>query len=406
METKYIGNLKSKEFHKADCYTLKNTYNTNQRPFYSKKQALIKGYDPCGHCLDTKKKKQRATGTKECYFGHFYGIFNGTSTDDQSGILVNTGQQISIFVRLQKTVFENDSWQVVPVQQHKVAITCDEIDFQPKKTDTNGLAEWHYTIPANFEPGTTTIRVNTYIQKTLIWHGNINTLSFEVPQQIEIVKNEPEYFEQKTNIIFKLNSDKKIKADIYRGLSENKFSHINNLRNFNDGILQATDNAVLQWDGTIDHGIRKGKAVKKGTYKIVIKGENGISDRDELILHKRGGITGNVFAEPDLTEEYVSGIVFLQNPFSNKTKTDLNFVLKKEATVSIHIQHVNWNFQGMCVKQFIKNEKLKKGIHSYNWSGHNNLGFPAPLGEYKVRIIANDKTYVKTGLWKKAHWNL
>jgi hypothetical protein len=402
--SKFIGNIKSKEFHKPDCFTLKNCYNINQRPFYSKKQAITEGYDACGHCLKPINKKRNTTNLKEHYFGHFYGIFHGISTEDKFDPIMDIGENFQIFAILQKAVFEEHSWKMKPVANHKIAISCDFINFPAKNTDSNGLVRWDYTIPPNFEPGTTSIRVRPHISEPLIWHNNTSVLFFEVPQQIEILKNIPTYFEQKTKILFKLKISKRIQADIYRGLSESEFSHIKNLRNFKDGVMEATDEAVLEWNGTVGQGFREGKPAMKGRYKIVIRGENGASDRDELVLHKKGGMAAE--PETDAAEEYVSNINFLQNPFSEKTKTPLNFVLKKDAKVSIHIQHANWKFQGKCVKEFINNEDLKKGVHSYTWNGRNNLGLPATLGAYKVRIMANGKTYIKTGLWKKADWNL
>lgn len=404
--SKFIGNIRSKEFHRFDCFALKNVYNINQRPFYSKKQAISKGYDPCGHCLGAKKKKSEVKGVNEHYFGHFYGIFNGISTDDYSGIDVNHGDEINVFVKLQKVVFENGKWTMIPINNHNIDIFCDFINFPTQITDNDGLAKWNYTIPNDFEPGTTDMRVNPHIEENLIWQNGSGSLFFNVPQQIEILKNIPKDFDQETKIVFKLAIDKKIKADIYRGSSENDFSHINNLRDFNNGIMKANDGAFLKWDGTIDHGVWKGTSVKRGKYKVVIRGENGISDRDDLYLNKKKGILGGVDPEPNQPNDYVSGISFSRNPFSKKTKVTLKFTLKKSATVSIHIQHINWNFIGECVKEFFNNKYLKKGPHSYTWDGINNSDSQAALGEYKVRILANEEPYVKNGLWKKGHWNL
>jgi len=409
--SKFIGNIKSKEFHTSDCFTLKFMYNINQRPFYSEKQAISEGYDPCGHCLGIKKESEvkGGKGVNEYYFGQFYGIFNEVSTDNFSGIDVNYGEEIKVFAKLQKVVFADGKWTIIPVKNHEIDILCDFINFPAQKTDSEGLAKWNYTIPNNFEPGTTDMRVDAHIEENLIWHNGSDSLFFNVPQQIEILKNIPTNFDQETKIVFKLVVDKRIKADIYRGWSEDHLSHIKNLRDFNDGIMKANDKASLEWDGTIGHGFREGKPVMRGQYRIVIRGENGISDRDDLILNKKEGILGGVDPEPNEPNELneiVSKISFSKNPFSKKTKTSLNFTLKKNATVSIHIQHINWNFRGNCKKEIISNEYLEKGDHSYPWDGKNNAGSPVTLGEYKVRIIANEETYVKTGLWKKTHWNL
>lgn len=404
--SKFIGNVKSKEFHKSDCYALEYVYNINQRPFYSEKQALNKGYDPCGHCLGVKKRKRDAKGVNEHYLGHFYGVFNGILTDDFIEINVNHGDQISVFLKLQKSVFENGKWTIVPINNHSVDIFCDCINFPTQKTDSNGLAKWGNTIPNDFEPGITNMRANPHIDENLIWHNGFGSLFFNVPQQIEIVENIPKDFDQETKIVFKLATDKRIKADIYRGSDENEFSHINNLRDFEDGVMERNDKAFLNWNGTIDHGFLKGKPVMKGKYKVVIRGENGISDRDDIELNKKMGVLGGENPEPNESNEYITKINFSRNPFSQKTKVNLKFTLKKKAKVSIHIQHINWNFIDKCIKEIIHNEYLEKGDHSYTWDGKNNLGSPVTLGEYKVRISANKEPYVKNGIWKKAHWNL
>lgn len=309
---KYIGNIKSKEFHKTDCFVLRNMYNINQRPFYSKQDAIREGYDPCGHCLGVKKENRKAVGVGEYYVAHFYGVFGEWSTDTSSGIIVERGDTINVFVKLNKLVFLNSEWKLLPVSNHEIDISCDFINFPSQKTNSNGLAKWNYTIPQNFEPGYTSMRANLHIKNNLIWDKSYGSLSFEVPKQIEIIKNIPKDFDQETKIVFKLTANKRIKADIYRGSSENKFSHIKTIRELNDGIVQKSDKAFLVWDGKNS----KGKYVIRGKYKVVIRVEDQISNRDELLLNKKKGILGGTDPNPNKPNEYVSDIKFSRNPFS------------------------------------------------------------------------------------------
>lgn len=404
METSnFIGNVKSREYHRPDCFTLKHLYNTNQRSFYSEEHAASQGFDPCGHCLPKHQKRSEVTGDKEYYYGHFYGVFSGLSTDDYSEIFVNYGTEITVYAKLQKAVFTDGIWTMNPISNHSIDIACDFIDFPTQKTNREGLASWKYTIPEDFEPGITDMFANPHVKENLVWHKGISALSFRVPQQITILENVPKDFDQETKIIFKLATQKIIKADIYRGSSENEFSHIKNLRDFGDGAMLASDQAHLTWDGTIDHGLRKGKAVMSGQYKIVIAGQNGVSDRDELSFKKKKGTLGGDDPESNQPTDYISDVHFSYNPFSAKTKVKINFHLEKSAKVSIHIQHIHWNFIGRCIKEIIRDEYLESGNHSYTWDGKNNENIPVTLGAYKVRILANETAYVEKPLWKKVN---
>ncbi len=404
------GNIKTKEFHKPSCFTIKRMPEANKIALNSLKHAIDHGFDPCGHCLGTKdeivkrldKKYKRIESSPVYYFGYFYGIFNGFSTNEYSGIEVNIDDTIELFATLHQCAFENGAWNFSPVQNHKINIACDDINFPSQQTNADGAAKWSYTIPQGFEPGDTSLRANFNISANLMMSTG-NLLFFNVPVGISNIRISPNPFDQKTNIYFKLSYDKRIKADIYRNTNfQNPWSHVKNIRNFNDGILKANDDVCLEWDGKIDHGFREGESVVQGNYVVKIEGEFGESDteyKEELI--KKQGILGGTDPEPNQPTVYVSDIRFSPNPFTIITKVTLNFFLLEDAKVSIHIQHINWKFKGDCVKEIINHISLKKGTHSYTWDGTNNKGNRVVLGEYKVRILANDIPFVKGGLHKK-----
>jgi len=46
----YIGNSSSKKFHLPDCASAKNIQPDKQVVFYSRLQAVLAGYEPCGRC--------------------------------------------------------------------------------------------------------------------------------------------------------------------------------------------------------------------------------------------------------------------------------------------------------------------------------------------------------------------
>lgn len=47
-EIKYIGNIKSKIFHRTDCWWLPEEWN--QIGFSSREEAIGENYSPCGNC--------------------------------------------------------------------------------------------------------------------------------------------------------------------------------------------------------------------------------------------------------------------------------------------------------------------------------------------------------------------
>lgn len=46
----YIGNASSKKFHLPDCASAKNIQEDKRVEFYSRLQAVLEGYEPCGRC--------------------------------------------------------------------------------------------------------------------------------------------------------------------------------------------------------------------------------------------------------------------------------------------------------------------------------------------------------------------
>ncbi|NOQ73483.1 MAG: hypothetical protein GQ574_15870 [Crocinitomix sp.] len=413
---KLIGNIKSKEFHKSSCHWSKIIDKANIVYLNSMKHAIDHDFDPCGHCLSSKaeivaglsKKNEVTKSSSDYYFGSFYGVFNGVSTNDYSGVEVNVADEIELFATIHKCAFENGEWRITPVQNHAIDISCDSINFPTQQTNAVGLANWTYTIPQGFEPGDTNMSADFHVSGKLELSSG-NFLSFFVPIGISNIRIIPNSFDQETRIYFKLSSDKKIKADIYKNTYfQNPSSHIKNLRNFDDGTMtEDDDDAYLDWDGTIDHGFRKGKPVMQGNYVVKIEGEFGESDYDYAVgLKKLGGIAGGTDPDPDVPTEYITNISFSPNPFSIKTKVKLNFSLEKDAKVSIHIQHISWRFKGECVMEIINDLPLKKGPHSYTWDGKNNNTNSVALGYYKVRILANGIPFVRGGLHKKLHRNL
>lgn len=415
METsRYIGNVASKEFHKSDCFCVPRIKESNRIAFSSEKEAIHDGFDTCGHCLGIKEEvlkgfeQTTAVGSGTYYFVHFYGKFNDLSTDEFSGISVNYGQEIELFATIHKVFFEASEWNYLPVQNCSVDLICADINFQTKNTDANGRVAWNYTIPQEYLPGTTHIRLSIKTLETdKLVFGKSDNLWFDTPQRISNITIDPNPFYQNTKIYFKLETDMKIKADIYKNTYFGKeFSHVKNIRDFSDGVMQANEAAYLDWDGLSDHAPRENLPVMKGSYVVRIVSEFG-DDQHRTGLEKTGGILGGTDPQADKPTEYVSDLKFSPNPFSRKTKVKLDFELIKDATVSIHIQHINWNFTGECTKVLLKNAPLKAGKHSYTWDGKNNTNSVwATFGEYKVRILANDTPYVKDGLSFKADWNL
>lgn len=403
--TGFVGNIKSKEFHNPDCFCVNAMHETNKILLNSIKQAIDHGYDPCGHCLGKLDESEESLdiikkeSVTKHFFGHFYGVFNGTSANEYSGIEVRIGDKIELFAKLHTCIFENNEWKYLPVENHKIDIICKSIDFLPQKTDANGFAKWSYKIPRDFEPGTTTMRIDFNLNENLVL-GAGDCVSFTLPVGISNIRVFPNPFNQETKIFFNLNYDKRIKADIYKNTYfQNSNSHVKNLRNFNDGIIKASENASLDWDGTTDHGFREGKPVMKGKYVVKIEGEYGKSDTEfKENLIKTGGVLESTNPEPNQPTEYISDIIFSPNPFTTETNVKLDFFLQKDAEVSIHIQHVNWKFRGKCTREILKNVPLKKGAHSTTWDGRNNRGNRVTLGEYKVRILANGNPFVKENL--------
>ena len=47
----YVGNAKTKKFHRATCSVLKRTNSNNLVILHSREEAAQKGYKPCGKCI-------------------------------------------------------------------------------------------------------------------------------------------------------------------------------------------------------------------------------------------------------------------------------------------------------------------------------------------------------------------
>jgi hypothetical protein len=406
-----IGNSKSREFHIETCPFGKAIHEENLIEFVSIQQALDHNFDPCGHCLHDLlvKDEERSVVsagaiTKRYYFAHLERVFGGVSTNDNSGIEVKPGDTLSISAHLHECNFNGKEWNFAPVADHAINLSCDAVAFPSKTTNSDGMCAWTATVPESIEPGETSIRGVFNISEHLIF-GHSSTLHFTVPVEISNIRISPNPFQQKTKIYFKLATDKKIKAEIFRNTYfANPHSHVNTIRSFADGAIKANDDVCLEWDGTIDHGFRKGLPVMRGEYVLRITGEKGESDMEfKEGLVKQGGIGMMGEPEPPVEEptDYVDDLIFDPNPLSKSTKTTLSFTLTKDAVVSIHIEHARWRFRGNCTREIIDGTFLKKGNHSFVWDGKNNRGNRTSLGQYKVRVLANGQPYVKSGLHKK-----
>ncbi|HBH06947.1 MAG TPA: hypothetical protein DDX92_10150 [Flavobacteriales bacterium] len=401
---KYIGNTKSKELHIADCYTVRNMYHSNQRPFQDINQAVLAGYDFCGHCLpqygiDTNEPKEASY-----FFGHFYAKTSINAPQTINNTELEPGCSIELFVSLHQNVFEDGQWMLQPVSHHKVDVLSNRMDFETKKTGDDGIAHWTPSLSEQASPGNINFQAETNIGKDLIWGTqNRGTLNFSVPNEIKFSEGQRLEFDHETRIHFQLLKRKTIQADVFRGHTENEFTHIKELRRFEDGPLPEGEH-FLFWDGTTEHDPEKHKQVDRGVYKIVLQGTKGDRDRAARYLYKKKGSV--LVDEPEVVDPLISHITFGTNPFSNKSKTTIRFTLAKKAMVNIHIQHRNWRFKGDCLKELVRNKTFEAGSHSVTWNGTNNAGGQVSLGAYKIRIKANDQQWIKGGLWKKAVWNV
>jgi len=405
---KYIGNVRTREFHEHNCFAMRSMDHKNKIPLRSMDQALNHDFDPCGHCLGTKKNLSRGPATSKngdfqtYYQARFYGIFNDTPTESGGIIAITVGDRIQVFVELVKFEYSNVGWTSSPMANHPIDLNCDGLDFPTKNTNASGQTSWETVLTEGVEPGTYQLWADYFVSGS-VETSQGNYLYFSVPQAINNIRVQPNPFDQQTTILFSLEYDKKIKAEIYKNLYFLRPSSlVATLRDFDDGPMTAGEDLILGWDGTTDHGIREGESMPKGNYVIRIMGENGESDMDFAEgLEKSGGILGGTNPAPDQPTEYVKDISFSPPTFRRGKKTTISFELLQNAKVTVVIQHVNWMFRGECVRALISNKKLAAGPQSFTWDGLNNDGFEATHGEYKVQVLADDAPFVKMGLVKK-----
>jgi hypothetical protein len=282
-----IGNVKSKETHKLDCYCLRMMKEENKVTFTSLKQAVSQGYDTCGHCFAVPVPVEINKSPDNDYIGYFCVDYNGKEHCNRGDTFIY-GDLPREIVTLRAKLYSNDG-SLQPVSNQVIKLTCFGDDVHEEviiiaETNKNGVVEVEYN-PINLESGETEFRAYFPDASCTSDGTDINYIKIYIRfmPSITNVRISPNPFERITTIMFDLLEDIEMDISIYRNAYFLRpLSRRKTLRDVQDGILKKGTDIQVVWDGTND----RGKQVWRGEYVVLLRTKKDFVFKTGLIKTK------------------------------------------------------------------------------------------------------------------------
>lgn len=255
MNQSVIGNKRTKETHIPSCGCLQLMNKENMIGFSSLQLALSRGFDTCGHCLESHRPPQDREPTRGQETQNQFCVFlNGT---DYCGNVIGERPRSEILTLRAKIISDDD-----PAATEDLAIkftvlpdgVTEEV-IATEVTNQQGIAQTTYD-PINLPQGSTEFRA--YFPD-----GTRSIMYIEFLPSIRNARVSPDKFKRSTKIIFDLLEDSVINISIYKNTNFSGWaSHRKTIRCYADGVMQKGNGKSVRWDGTND----RNKQTWRGSY--------------------------------------------------------------------------------------------------------------------------------------------